>query len=134
MEGRLYQMLRQSGPESAAMDLAQIPLFKAMAKKLAWLGARQNLLAENVANIKPIDFGKLVSGQAGGPLQLAATSLGHISISAAGGKANAQKVESAGPAQVEEQMMKVSDTATQYAFTTSLYQKQIALLKTALGH
>ena len=31
-------------------------------------------------------------------------------------------------------MMKVSDTATQYAFTTSLYQKQIALLKTALGH
>jgi len=126
------------------MDLAQIPLFKAMAKKLAWLGARQNLLAENVANIntpgfrpgdlKPIDFGKLVSGQTGGPLHLAATSPGHISTPAARSKADTQKVESAGPAQVEDQMMKVSDTATQYAFTTSLYQKQIALLKTALGH
>jgi flagellar basal-body rod protein FlgB len=126
------------------MDLAQIPLFKAMAKKLAWLGARQNLLAENVANIntpgfrpsdlKPIDFSKLVSGQTSGPLQLAATAPGHISTPAAGGRADAQKVESAGPTQVEDQMMKVSDTATQYAFTTSLYQKQIALLKTALGH
>ncbi len=75
-----------------------------------------------------------MSGQTGGPLQLAATSPGHISTPAAGGKADTQKVESAGPAQVEDQMMKVSDTATQYAFTTSLYQKQIALLKTALGH
>ena len=30
-------------------------------------------------------------------------------------------------------MMKVSQTATDYAFTTSLYQKQIALIKHAIG-
>ena len=126
------------------MDLSQIPLFKAMAQKLAWLGGRETVLAENVANIntpglqasdlKPIDFGKLLSGESPGPLQMVATSPGHISTPASGAKADQQKVDVPGPVQVEDQMMKVSDTATQYAFTTSLYQKQIALIKEALGH
>lgn len=126
------------------MDLSQIPLFKAMAQKLAWLGGRQTVLSENVANLntpgfrpsdlKPIDFAKLLSGEQVGPLKLVATSPGHISTPASGDKVNAPKVELQGPVQVEDQMMKVSDTATQYAFTTSLYQKQIALIKEALGH
>jgi flagellar basal-body rod protein FlgB len=125
------------------MDLTQIPLFKAMAKKLAWLSARQSVLAENVANantpgfragdLKPPDFGKLLGGH-GGTLTLASTAPGHIATSAGGGKADAQKVQTSGPIQLEDQMMKVSDTATAYAFTTSLYQKQIALIKAAIGH
>jgi flagellar basal-body rod protein FlgB len=126
------------------MDLTQIPLFKAMAKKLAWLSARQNVLAANVANantpgfrasdMKPLDFGKLLGGQGGGQLTLVATSPGHIATPAGGGTQNAQKVATTGPIQLEDQMMKVSDNATDYAFTTSLYQKQIALIKEALGH
>ncbi len=126
------------------MDLSQIPLFKAMAQKLAWLGGRQTVLAENVANLntpgfqgsdlKPIDFGKLLSGENPGPLQMVATSPAHISTPASGDNGNVQKVQTGGPVQVEDQMMKVSDTATQYAFTTSLYQKQIALIKAAIGH
>lgn len=126
------------------MDLTQIPLFKAMAQKLAWLGGRQTVLAENVANLntpgfhpsdlKPIDFAKLLNGETSGPLQMVATSPAHIGTPASGGQANLQKVGTGGPVQVEEQMMKVSDTATQYAFTTTLYQKQIALIKAALGH
>ncbi len=125
------------------MDLTQIPLFKAMAKKLAWLSARQTVLAENVANantpgfrgsdVKPLDFGQLLSGH-GGALTLASTAPGHITTRAGGGTADAQKVQTAGPIQLEDQMMKVSDTATTYAFTTSLYQKQLALIKAALGH
>jgi flagellar basal-body rod protein FlgB len=126
------------------MDLSQIPLFKAMAQKLSWLGSRQNVLSENVANLntpgfqasdlKPIDFAKLLKGETGGPLKLVATSPAHISTPASGNQGDAQKVEVPGPVQVEDQMMKVSDTATQYAFTTTLYQKQIALIKEALGH
>jgi flagellar basal-body rod protein FlgB len=126
------------------MDLTQIPIFKAMAEKLTWLGGRQKVLAENVANLntpgfhpsdlKPVDFGKLLSGDNAGPLRLVATSPGHIAAPANGAAADQQKVALQGPVQVEEQMMKVSDTATQYAFTTSLYQKQIALIKAALGH
>ena len=137
-------MLSQSAQTPRAMDLSQIPLFKAMAQKLAWLGGRQTVLAENVANmntpgfhasdLKPVDFGKVLSGENVGPLKLVATAPGHIATPASGDKGNAQKVELQGPVQIEDQMMKVSDTATQYAFTTSLYQKQIALLKAALGH
>jgi flagellar basal-body rod protein FlgB len=105
---------------------------------------RANVIADNVANLntpgfkpsdlKPIDFGKLLSGGGSGALQLVSTSPGHISTPANGAKAGQQKVALDGPVQVEDQMMKVSDTATQYAFTTSLYQKQIALIKAALGH
>jgi len=125
------------------MDLTLIPLFKAMAKKLAWASARQTVLAENVANantpgfgasdLKPVDFGKLLSGKGDGILRLASTSPAHITTPA-GGTPVAQRVATPGPIQLEDQMMKVSDTATDYAFTTSLYQKQIALIKEALGH
>jgi flagellar basal-body rod protein FlgB len=125
------------------MDLTQIPLFKAMAKKLAWLGARQAVLAENVANantpgyraidLKPVDFGKVLKGEGNGILKLTATSPGHITVPASGPPPEAPEVPVNGPVQLEDQMMKVSDTATDYAFTTSLYQKQIALLKEALG-
>jgi flagellar basal-body rod protein FlgB len=135
-------MLSQLGANLGPMDLTQIPIFKAMAKKLAWLSARQNVLAENVANantpgfragdLKPLDFGKLLGGH-GGTLTLASTAPGHIVTPAGGGRADAQKVQTSGAVQLEDQMMKVSDTATTYAFTTSLYQKQIALIKVALG-
>ena len=83
----------------------------------------------------PVPFGVgLLGGQGGGQLTLVATSPGHIATPAGGGTQNAQKVATTGPIQLEDQMMKVSDTATDYAFTTSLYQKQIALIKEALGH
>src|ERR1700731_412316 len=91
---------------SRPMDLTQIPLFKAMAKKLAWLSARQSVLAENVANantpgfragdLKPLDFGKLRGGH-GGTLTLTSTAPGHIATSAGGGgKADAQKLQTSG--------------------------------------
>ena len=127
------------------MDLSQIPLFAAMAKRLGWLSARQGVIAENVANantpgfraadLKPLSFGKLL-GSAGGKLQLVATEAAHIT--SAGGTVRAAetptKVVSADPVSLEDQMMKVSQNAADFAFTTSLYQKQIALLKEALGH
>ncbi|MGH6797198.1 MAG: flagellar basal body rod protein FlgB [Roseiarcus sp.] len=133
------------------MDLTQIPLFKAMAKRLAWLSQRQTVLAENVANantpgyqaadLKPLDFGTLVSG-AGKSLKLAATAPGHF----AGGPGTtgtgfaretpasaSERGLNGNSVGLEDQMMKVSQTATDYAFTASLYKKQIALLKAAIG-
>lgn len=125
------------------MDLSQIPLFKAMAKKLGWLGSRQGVLAENVANantpgfrpsdVKAIDFKALLAGSSlGGALKLVTTTPNQIATppSAVGG---VDRVQQPGRVELEDQMMKVSQTATDYAFTTSLYQKQIALLKHAIG-
>ena len=73
------------------MDLGHIPLFTAFSKRMAWLTARQTVLAENVANantsgyqakdLKELDFKSLVGngkGTSNGPLQLAADQPGHI--------------------------------------------------------
>ena len=35
---------------------------------------------------------------------------------------------------LEDQMMKVSETTSDYALTTNLYRAQLGLIKTALGH
>jgi len=125
------------------MDLSNIPLFKAMAKKLNWLGGRQGVLAENVANVntpgfkpsdvKEVDFKALLAGsKLGGALKLVTTTPNQIATppSAVGG---VDRVQQPGRVDLEDQMMKVSQTATDYAFTTGLYQKQIALIKHAIG-
>lgn len=125
------------------MDLTQIPIFKAMAKKLAWLGARQAVLAQNIASantpsyrasdLKPVDFGALL-GDASKHVTLIATAPGHITTPPGSNQSGVTPVQSKDVVALEDQMMKVSETATDYAFTTNLYQKQISMIKTALGH
>jgi flagellar basal-body rod protein FlgB len=127
------------------MDLSQIPLFAAMAKRLQWLTDRQNVIAQNVTNantpgytgqdLKPLDFGKVLKGETA-DLQLAATDPQHIKTpqGAEAGSPDAKRIDSGKPISLEEQMMMLSETATDFNFTTALYQKQIALLKDAIGH
>jgi flagellar basal-body rod protein FlgB len=132
----------------AIMDLSRIPLFDAIAKRLSWLGERQSVLAQNVANadtpgyvakdVKPPDFAKLVTG-AGTRLPLLRTDPQHIlPVNASGAfEQAADAVKESAPngntVQLEDQMMKISSNASDHALTTSLYKKQLALLKIALG-
>ena len=130
------------------MDLSKIPLMEAITRRMSWLGERQSVLAQNVANadtpgytaqdVKAPSFAELVSG-ASPRLQMATTSPGHIVPVQTGGefKLQPQKTSERAPngnsVQLEDQMMKISDTANDYALTTSLYRQQIGLLKAALG-
>ena len=53
------------------MDLSKIPIFEAIAKRMSWLGERQTVLAQNVANadtpgfaardLKAPDFSRLMA-------------------------------------------------------------------------
>jgi len=55
------------------MDIGHIPLFAAFSKRMAWLTARQTVLAENVANantpgymakdLKELDFKNRINGR-----------------------------------------------------------------------
>ncbi len=129
------------------MDLMHIPLFEALSKRMTWLGDRQAVLAENVANsdmpgyvahdLKPPDFRSLLSQQAGRTVTLATTQPGHIAV-----KTSTETLETESTADrsldgnavsLEEQMMKVSQTANDFALTTSLYHANIGLIKTVLG-
>lgn len=69
------------------MDLDKIGLLKAITRRMDWLGERQRVLAENVANadtpnfkprdLKPLSFGELLRGsQLSGGAAMAGTSAG----------------------------------------------------------
>jgi flagellar basal-body rod protein FlgB len=130
------------------MDFGSLPLFRAMAKRMAWLGERQQVLAQNVANVdtpgfqpqdlKKPDFRALVAG-ASAKLPLAGTQPMHLaSVQGGGGfKAaaapGAERMISGNTVSIEGEMMKVSETASDYALMTNLYRRHIGMLKAALG-
>lgn len=130
------------------MDLDKIPLFKAMTRRMTWLNERQSVLAQNVANAdtpnyKPRDlkapsFAELV-GRQNSRLTLAATQANHLTGSGADSQfrqevdRNVELSPSGNGVSLEDQMLKVSGTATDYQLTTTLYKQHIAMLKTVLG-
>lgn len=129
------------------MDIGRIPLFDALAKRMAWLTQRQTVLAENVANantpgyvakdIKELNFGSAIS-QAQGALRLAVTQPGHIVSSAPDTVApvvtdpESRSLDGNGVS-LESQMMKVSTNASDFALVTTLYKQNVAMVKSVLG-
>ena len=135
------------------MDLSKIPLFSLMAKRMGWLSQRHEVLARNIANadtpgyrpydLSETDFRQTLSGLHKS-LRLAVTDPGHfkglqaVSGSGGDGKARVQKevyeTSLSGNAVIlEEQLMKVGETAMNYRLVTNLYRKQVGLLKIAIG-
>jgi len=131
------------------MDLGNIPLFKAMMSRMSWLTERQQVLAQNVANadstgfkakdLKAQTFKEMLAGSSANHLTLAATQPNHL---AGAGPAltfksvadrNAETSPSGNSVSIEDQMLKVSSTANEFQLTTSLYRRQIGMLKTVLG-
>ena len=130
------------------MDLTRIPFFELINKRLSWLSQRQDVLAENVANVntpgyqardlKEPSFAELLRGT-GSSVRLAATQPGHIG---GANRADAYAVvddKSTTPTingnavDMEAELMKVSKTGIDYQFAINLYKKQIGMIKTALG-
>jgi flagellar basal-body rod protein FlgB len=101
------------------MALGDLPLLSMMKLRLQWLGERQQVLAQNVANadtpgydakdLKELDFGALVKQQSG--------MLSPVANSVV----------------LEEQMMKAAQTQMDYQAVTGLYAKSVGLIKIALG-
>jgi len=132
------------------MDIGHIPLFAAFSKRMAWLTARQTVLAENVANantpgymakdLKELDFKSMLAsgnGAGNGALRLAADQPGHIAPVANNIAAVVQRPDdqslSGNGVSLESQMMKVSTNASEYALVTTLYKQNISMIKTVLG-
>jgi flagellar basal-body rod protein FlgB len=129
------------------MDLSTIPLFKAMTQRMSWLGERQKTLAQNVANadtpkylaqdLKPMSFGERMG--AAGKLQMTATQANHLTGAAGTSRftptvdKSATVSSSGNSVSLEDQMLKVSGTATDYQLTTELYRQHLSMLRTVLG-
>lgn len=133
------------------MDLDKISVIKAITRRMDWLGERQRVLAENVANadtpgykpkdLKQVSFGELVRNS-----QLssgaAATQPGHFR-GLAGRSSDQWKTSRSGnyetapngnAVNLEQQMMNVAETQAEHNLMTNLYRKQVGLLRKALGN
>jgi flagellar basal-body rod protein FlgB len=129
------------------MDLSQIPLFEALTKRMTWLSDRQSVLAENVANadtpgyvaqdLRPPDFRQILQ-ESTSQVALATTNPAHITAKRTLADLETRETESGdggrgGHVQIEQEMLKVSKTANDYALMATLYRANLGLVKTVLG-
>jgi len=135
-----------------AMNLADIPLFSMLRGRLGYLGERQKLIAQNVANsetpgykpqdLKPYSFDAQVRSvqltAAGAPARTQAAHMAGTvsrSSSAAGIKAirtkDSETTLDGNSVVLEEQMMKMSEARMAYDAAVGFYQKSLNLLRTA---
>jgi flagellar basal-body rod protein FlgB len=130
------------------MNFPDIPLLTVLKDRMAWLDARQGVLAQNVANadvagytardLKPLDFAQVLKNTTG-PASLALTDPRHIGLPADSttpfeevDRADTESAESGNGVGVEEEMMKVGDTQAQYQAAANLYAKAVQLMRTAI--
>jgi flagellar basal-body rod protein FlgB len=131
------------------MDTSNLGLFKLMTQKLNWLTQRQDVLARNIANVdtphykpndvEPFTFDSALRGS--GKLAPTTTSPMHLAGSSGGSGAmrvdrerKPYEVKPAGNAVVlEEQMLKVGETGTDFQLVSDLYRKHLGMLKSVLG-
>ena len=129
------------------MALTDSGLLRLMTEKMAYLGQRQAVLAQNVANantpgfkakdLAPFSFNDALKEASAG---MRVTDPRHIvPASMAGVNATTKKahsfetVPSGNSVELEQQMMQVSETAVDYQAVTSVYHKIMGLFKTAIG-
>jgi flagellar basal-body rod protein FlgB len=122
----------------------------AMARKsMDWLTRRQEVLAQNVANantpnyqsrdLEPLDFKKVFENTQA-PLQAAVTNSMHIQPPNEAPKFEAKEVKMPGESKpdgnsvmLEEQMQRIGEVKNNYDLSINILQKNIKMLKTALG-
>ncbi|TNE35362.1 MAG: flagellar basal body rod protein FlgB [Alphaproteobacteria bacterium] len=131
------------------MNLDSIPLFAALGERMKWLTARQKVLSQNVANantpnyrsrdLKPLTFKEMLFRAADHKMAAKRTDAHHIATDDGSKfkveykKDTADATPTGNAVDLEDEMMKVAETQIQYQLTTSLYKKNLGMLKTALG-
>jgi len=129
------------------MDLGKLKLFASITGRMEWLGDRQRVLAQNIANANTPDYAPkdLVEPdfashlRSGGMLRMRVTDPSH-EVGGGGAAVRQETVKSPFAATIsgnsvdlESELRKVSETGVRYQTMVNLYQKHIALLKTAIG-
>lgn len=133
------------------MTTQNIGLFKALSAKMHYLNQRQEVLSQNIANadtpgyrpldLKPVDFRAVLRSVDETPVSLPVrTNKLHLSPYSdimspeSAPMKKPYDVEPSGNAvALEEQMIKSSQTQVDYNLMTSLYQKNVNMMRMALG-
>ena len=132
------------------MDFGDIPLMALLKERMTWLGKRQDILSQNVANadvpgfkprdLKPVDFEQtLKAATASSGSSLTVTDPHHISSQRSSGGfeqddgADVESSPNGNSVSLEAQMIKVAETQAEYQAVTNLYAKAIDMMKVAIG-
>ncbi len=133
------------------MAIGNLPLVDALKTKMRWNQARQSVLSANVANAdtpryRAVDLKQPALGGAGGALapapvavRVATTEAGHIQGRAMGssfrtaGQKPFETTPNGNAVNLEEEMLKAADNQIDFQMVTSLYQRSIGIIKTAIG-
>lgn len=133
------------------MTTQNIGLFKALNAKMQYLDTRQKVLAQNVANadtpgyvpkdLSKVDFGRVlrkVTHDNG--VYVNTTQQGHMPPSnsltdpkSKGAKMVYEVAPVGNEVSLEEQLVKSSQNTMDYSLMTSLYQKNVNMIRTAIG-
>jgi len=132
------------------MDLPDVPLLAMLRERMNWLHQRQDVLSENVANadtpnfvardLKPLDFEQALGSVSTGP-SLMTTNVRHISLTPTHmGKfedhetPDQESSPNGNSVALEAEMVKVSETQSQFQAAANLYAKAMSMMKVAIGH
>ena len=128
----------------------KLSIFEVIARRMDWLGQRQNVLAQNIANsdtpgyepqdMKDGPFGRLLARRLA-PVAPASTHPSHLEgqppIRPPGASEDQRdrfETSPSGNAVVlEEQLVRVAETQMDYQTMTNLYRKHLGMIRTALG-
>jgi len=137
-----------------AVNMGDMPLLAMLKQRMSWLSARQNVLAQNVANadtpgytardLKPVNFQDILQS-ATTPSQfqggMIVTDPRHISLKQQGASdyndfasPDVAANPSGNSVSLEQEMIRVSDTQAEYQAASNLYAKAIDMMKLAIGH
>jgi flagellar basal-body rod protein FlgB len=128
----------------------KLSIFQALGRRMDWLGQRQNVLSQNIANADTPDyapqdlkrgpFERLLTRQLA-PVAPAATHPKHLAGSAPSERPvqsqdqgeTYETAPSGNAVVLEEQLVKVAETQMDYQTMTNLYRKHMQMFRIALG-
>lgn len=133
------------------MDMSKLTLFRMARQKMDWLGVRQAVLAQNIANantpnyrskdVRALDFSKEIARVR--QINMAGTNGSHLSGTVVRpdhrvDEARLKDVYEVNPdgnsVVMEEQIMKVAETQMQHQLTTNIYKKHMQMMRMALSN
>ena len=127
------------------MAMSDLPLVSMLKTRLHWHQARQVVLAENVANantpgFRPKDLREPTAPSgAASALSVDRTNPLHLAAAGSGTTESAERIAgfetrpSGNGVTLEDEMLKVAGNQSDYQLAASLYQKSLAMLRTAVG-
>ncbi len=128
----------------------KLDIFQAILQRMQWLGQRQGVLAQNIANADTPDYRpqdlrhgpfERVLSRAIAAVQPAATHPAHLQgrtptskpASSADQRNPFETAPSGNSVVIDEQLIKVAETQMDYQTMTNLYRKHTSMLRAALG-